>query len=59
VLTGALVSPVLSCPVLSCGFELLDCNLLEEGFGDVVGGNGARLGNGAGRRSLLFRHGGG
>jgi hypothetical protein len=53
VLAGALVSPV-----LSCNFELLDCcNLLEEGLGDVVGGNGARLGNLAGRRSLLFGHG--
>ena len=54
VLAGIEVSPV-----LDCDFELLDCDLLEEGLGDVVCGNGARLGNGAGRRSLLFRHGGG
>jgi hypothetical protein len=45
--------------VLGCDFELLDGNLLEKGLGDVVGGNGTRLGNGAGRRGLLFRHGGG
>lgn len=55
-LAGALVSLVLA---LSCDSELLDYNSLEEGLGDVVSGNGARLGDGAGRRSLLFGHGGG
>jgi hypothetical protein len=53
VLAGALVS------LFTSWVALLDSNLLEKGLGDVVGGNGAGLRNGTGRRGLLFGHGGG
>lgn len=55
VLAGALVSFV----CLGLPSELLVGNLLEKGLGNVVSGNGARLGNAVGRRSLLFGHCGG